>query len=978
MSTDTLTRVLEATGYLVRGNPAHGVLLGENATRSRWGRRFQPDALWQSQSNLTVYFKYADVRPTDQEIQVWHQEVWNEGFAPLLWVISPDIIEIYNGFSRPNSANTADSHRLHSFKNIHEQLVALDDYAGRLAMETGQFLAQTKEVTKETSVDHELLQDLKALESRLVEANLRRSDAQGLIGRSIFTQYLVDRKIVDYQRLFKECGKTSLPDALCDRDSATRLFAWLADVFNGDMFPQTSELGSLKEQHLRLVADFLRATDRHGQTSLFPYQFDIIPVELISSIYEQFAHSSNGVDAENQGVHYTRLSVVSLILDEVLDTASGNESVLDLTCGSGVFLVEALRRLVKLKGGESPARELIRETLYSQIYGIDSSESAVHVAAFSLYLAALELDPDPQPPEALKFERLIGRTLLHGDAFTIEETPEGASLLQLDGALRKFDVIVGNPPWTFKGKKGTAERRIRRHGKLRAPRGVALDFVYRAMDFQHEKTRYGLVLSATQFFAASQTARDTVREILQAIKPVTLVNLSLHRKWLFPTAVMPAIILLARHRQQKPDQMTIVNVPWSPSSEKSHSIEVSPSDVSILSFAAWHDKPERLKASLYGNRRDIILLDNLKAKFGTLNEWLESVGTEWRDGLILGKVENRTRDARDLLGLNLLSAKDLNYFTVPGDLSPFEEPKAQWPRERGTYRAPILLVKEFLKRNPRPLVAIAKRDLLYTDAYFGASLSKDNYKSAQLISALLTSALGSWFFLLMASEFGIMKQRLFTSDVDMLPIPDPAEAIDTESGQKILKLTSKFQQEGFSSEEWSTLDKAVFDLYGLEPCDRIVVEDGLFRASWQWEKGRKESCAPANIEEDIKPYANVFMREIDVWLQATKSRKITAEVFNLPRNAPIRIIRFVLEDGRHKPSVKKVKPEADLSEIIKDIGSRLKVQIGQVLFGSRELRVHGTDEVIIIKPAARRFWMRSLALEDADIVISESIMGGTA
>lgn len=66
--------------------------------------------------------------------------------------------------------------------------------------------------------------------------------------------------------------------------------------------------------------------------------------------------------AKRRGVHYTRLPVVSLILDEVMSTTTGDETVLDLTCGSGVFLVEALRRLVEKKGGAVPERGLIRST----------------------------------------------------------------------------------------------------------------------------------------------------------------------------------------------------------------------------------------------------------------------------------------------------------------------------------------------------------------------------------------------------------------------------------------------------------------------------------------------------------------------------------------------------------------------------------------------------------------------------------------
>ena len=83
-----------------------------------------------------------------------------------------------------------------------------------------------------------------------------------------------------------------------------------------------------------------------------------------------------------------------------MEGLSGDETVLDLACGSAVFLVEALRRLVTLKARRRRLdRELIRSTLHEQLYGVDISEAAIRVAAFSLYLAALEIDPDPQPPK---------------------------------------------------------------------------------------------------------------------------------------------------------------------------------------------------------------------------------------------------------------------------------------------------------------------------------------------------------------------------------------------------------------------------------------------------------------------------------------------------------------------------------------------------------------------------------------------------
>lgn len=991
MTQETFQFVLESTGYLIDGQPAPGVRLGADAQHRR-GRSFQPDASWVGPTATTVYFKYEDSRPDDVTISAWRREIWNEGFAPLLWVISPQRVELFNGFGRPKTDRDAAAHLLKTFETIEQHLVDLDQLAGRLSMETGQFWLQTDKVNRKSSVDEQLLSDLAVLERDLVRGGMDRGVAQGLIGRSIFTQYLVDRQIVGTGRLKQECGAASLPSALRQPDAAGRLFGWLAEVFNGDMFPQSAVAGAIAPEHLSRVADFLEAVDPvSGQTTFFPYQFDVIPVELISSIYEQFAHSKLGTaedgteqgdlvdtakESKNRGVHYTRLPVVSLILDEVLNDATGEESVIDLTCGSGVFLVESLRRLVARQGGAAPTRKTIRSTLYNQIYGVDISEAAVRVAAFSLYLAALELDPDPSPPEALTFERLIGRSLLIGDARSIETTPAGAPLLAPDGTRRTFDVVVGNPPWTFRGKTGTSERRIAQDAnRPRQPRGEGFDFVLRASDFGHSTTRYGMVLSAMPFFAGSKSGAAAARYVVQQLAPVTIVSLAPLTKWLFPTAKMPAVVLLARHRHQDPELVTVVNVPWSPSAEKSYTFEIAPSDVTTLRFDEWCADPERLKAAAFGRGRDMLLLDDVRARFQPLETWLKSIGSNWRDGLILGKAERRTRDASHLNGLPLLQTEDLVPFRVPDLSEKFAHPNAQWPRSRETYQAPILLIKEFFKSSARPVTAVADRDIVYTDAYFGAAVPKSDRDSARLIAGILGSAFSSWFFLMTASELGVWKRRLFTGDVGLLPLPAPADALSSEAGKTILALEEMFRMEGTSEEGLAALDAAVFQLYGLDEFDQIVVQDGLTRAGWQWSGGRSFSAEPATITGDLAEYAATFSASLDLWLQATNLRHVRAEVFDLPLLSPLRVVRFVIGDGRRAPETEVVQARGTLSEVLTRIGNRLDVRLGSALVGERELRVHGQNEVIIIKPSARRFWMKGVALEDSDAVVSESFVG---
>ena len=148
--------------------------------------------------------------------------------------------------------------------------------------------------------------------------------------------------------------------------------------------------------------------------------------------------------------------------------------------------MEALRRLVYLKSeGTVPTRATIRRTLYEQVYGVDISREAVRIAAFSLYLAALELDPDPHHDGDMKFQPLVNYTLRVGNA------------LDIDLGTNKFDLIVGNPPMSFRGRAATRARRMRNPSAPRSPRGESLDFITRAIEFSHDRTRFGVILSAT-------------------------------------------------------------------------------------------------------------------------------------------------------------------------------------------------------------------------------------------------------------------------------------------------------------------------------------------------------------------------------------------------------------------------------------------------------------------------------------------------
>ncbi|MBN2531991.1 MAG: N-6 DNA methylase, partial [Spirochaetales bacterium] len=138
----------------------------------------------------------------------------------------------------------------------------------------------------------------------------------------------------------------------------------------------------------------------------YSYRFDIVPLELISSIYEEFYQSSaeEPLNKTGQdGAYYTPPVLVEFVLSRVLTSEILQQSprVLDPACGSGIFLVEAFRRIIRhawqrkwLKENSGLTFNEIKNILKEQISGMEVNEEASKVAAFSLYLSMLHfLDP---------------------------------------------------------------------------------------------------------------------------------------------------------------------------------------------------------------------------------------------------------------------------------------------------------------------------------------------------------------------------------------------------------------------------------------------------------------------------------------------------------------------------------------------------------------------------------------------------------
>lgn len=462
---------MEATGFYRNGMPTSGVsetssLVKNNQQlekRIKYNaviKQLNATAIYELSGFPCIYFtQLSEANPNPQKLADLHKLAWNQGLAPMLWVITPTKVLLYNCYSQPTPEDESnpDKHLVEFFKTTEAGLRELKDKASRLQFESGEFWKweKAKNIDRKQRVDSVLVKDLTDAEAKLVdERDLKRSVGQTLLIQSIFVAYLEDRGILNTEFFQSNFQVDSFAEVLADKSKTNKLFDWIQTTFNGNLFPLSeAERELIREQHLDVVKSFIGGTQevQTGQLRLWrAYDFRVIPIELISSIYEKFIYAIDTKSAKAQSTHYTPINLVDLVLSEVFKNLDGNAKVLDLACGSGVFLVEALRRLVvkRCLNGETPSRKLIRDTLYQQIYGVDINAKAVQIAAFSLYLTALELDyeleQNPQLSDDLKFQKLINKNLFASDAFDLEAEFNQVKVF----ARKEFGAVVGNPPWT--------------------------------------------------------------------------------------------------------------------------------------------------------------------------------------------------------------------------------------------------------------------------------------------------------------------------------------------------------------------------------------------------------------------------------------------------------------------------------------------------------------------------------------------------
>ena len=928
-----------------------------------------------------VYFRFFQGRPPVPQIYIYdytsqsldeqarddvaqkQRRIWSSCQVPLLYVLTKTDIQIFNTYQKPTFDDEENvkynPYQLIKIAGEVDEHIKLKDFSAR-SFDNGAFW-EKDEYRKDFEADkgayESLITELRYMRRKVVDIGLTKKIAHRLLVTAILIKYLEEREDEEGRTVFPKAGEkrrsidsssyTTYNDDFFARyaEGATefidvlrggkivQLYHDLSLHFNGKVFQLTAkEEKEIKASPLYLssFADFLEGkTQTGGQLTLWRmYSFKDLPVELISNIYEEFIEDKSG------GVVYTPPFLVNFLLDEVLPLTDNdtNVKILDPACGSGIFLVQAYKRLIyrwkSANNWQNPSLDILKGLLRSNIYGADIKEDAVKLAVFSLTVALCDELSPLEIWNDLRFDDLDGYNLQANDLF---------ELVQNKNIANDFDLIVGNPPfsrsdeWTNAAKKIEADRIA--DGEERVPtKQLALLFLNQAMKLTKQGADICLILPSGPFLY-NLSSFAFRKQFLESYNLRYIADFTHLSRFLFGKGKgdHPTLAVFAKNEPPTEKDILHITVRRTRTAKAKVWFELDHYDFHwvrrgiALSGKDFHKII--WKSNFIGGGRAYSLILRLISCGKSLSAYIEERKDltdkvkRWffSEGFTVGGSD-AIHEADYLTGEEYILSSALTESGVNEDKK--EKIKARFfsrPRTRELYEPPLLLIKKSLG-NKSLLTAFRDQPTKFRNRIVGISAPPEDKKQLINISEYFVEYNKTLFFLILGCSSELLIRRssaIQKSDLDILPYPE---------------------------------DKTVLNLSELE---EVIIDDTLeYFLPYRREYANLTKIEKKPTNNQLKEFGDTFLQVLNSIYKDYKSGQWMETSSHI-------VYPFYWGDAPELPQ--------EPTELSKHLESLMHYEqpSGNLRF-VRVARIYQDNVIYLIKPKQLRYWLRSIALRDAD------------
>ena len=904
-----------------------------------------------------------------------HRLSWNLGEAPLLFVVTTDEVLIYNNYEAPQALEAGNLdptagiiETLSLTDGLASQRLALQKYH-RSLLESGEYWRQSMtRFDAQSRVDATLMSNLRIMRRTLINQISKRCDksketitsvVHSLLSRSIFIKYLEERKDSNGETVFPQGfysdfleSAKQYTDVLNSKEATYRLFRTLKEKFNGDTLQVSEvEIEIITQNDLDELRTFILGDSEleSKQLALWPfYSFDIIPIQLISSIYELFFHLSD--EDDEKGTYYTPLHLVNLVMDEVYpwEGEYKDTSFFDPSCGSGVFLVEAYRRLVCRWMSQNSVHTItcdqLNLLLKNSIFGVDINEEAIRVASFSLSLAMCDFLDPRSIWDKLSFPRLLDNNLISSDFFDEDKSFNN----------RRYDIIVGNPPWQS-NITGKTKEYLKKANRVIGDKQIAQAFSIKCSELCKQNGIICLLMpSKGLLFNRSDKSRTYRANLFSDNNVLAIINLSVYRKFLFDHASGPAAAIIYTPKKEEINQPIVYCTPKPIYTiEDIRKFSIDPTDICKIPRDIIDD--DRIwKIAMWGAPRDLELIAKMQSTFAPMVSFIEENHMATAEGFKRG---NRKTQCHDFEGLPLVDAKTFKpYYVSSSELKTvdFDDFECIVKNAREIFAAPHLIIKQSHK-NGTFLSEVLDYDAVFNHSLLGVH---GNINELKYLSVIIGSRVFSYYHILTNRKWLVERDELEAGDIWQTPIPSPSDA-------EIAEACEIFDELAISPAKKENAEQFVRHMYRLKEYESYQIDDVI---DYVYDYFKKKQHSVSFERPNTGAY-KLYYDSISEVLTNTfgSSTRLTGDLYF--GDAPLSVL--VLNIGRQSDKGLNVITSNDrLNEILSSLDSSL-VDNKQMVFVRRNLRIYQQDKIYIVKPSQRKYWTYSAACRDADEIFED-------
>jgi N-6 DNA Methylase len=791
--------------------------------------------------------------------------------------------------------------------------------------------------SEEKSVYYYFIAGLKKFRNFFVEnSKLDKPITDKLLVLSILVKYLEERGDSDSEKFaeqfFQKIFKVNNFSEAIREGKIVDVFKEFnkKDRFNGGVFEWSEEEeAKLRHADLSKLANFLDADKPDDSQYLIwrQYSFEYLPVELISNVYEEF------LGAGSKDVVYTPKFLVDLLINQTmpLDKPRQDFKVIDVSCGSGIFLVSAFKRLTDWwrieNNNQIPEPKVLFKILRNQVFGVDIDKSAARLSIFSLCLALCDKLTPRQIWQPLTFMDLSENNILADDFFIyLAKNKDDESII--------FDLVIGNPPFNPpKGvKNSTYFNKIKKDiltDVAKVPDdNLALLFLDQAMRLVKKDAQLCLILkSAPLLYNLSEGAIAFRKTFFEKYNVNQILDFSNLKKVLFGKVnVETSAIVVTNQEPNFEEDVLHLTVRRTRTVEKKLFFELDYYDFYFINREKAIVDSYIWKSNLLGGGR----LSFMISRLNTLRKLKEVTAKKEKQGFRIGTNSKRV-PAKYISEHKVIRGNDFNFdkysLSVVDKNEVFDSPKTE-----ELFMPPNLLIRKIVDANHSIPNHIVDFYAPFDESIVGIhGHSIDELIKIKVYFDKFGKTYGFLAYCNDSQFFYGSTTSIRKKDIMALPYPKNMEDLELNYAETILRD--------------DVLNYRIEQLY-------------------KGEEAKINTTLKLKEPKQMEDFGEVYCLALNSFGSKDGREFKFSKIWETPS---VFVTEFKLS---HVPLelVKEERKDSNIEAILnfKDENRNFNIQ--------RIIRHYTQDAVYLIKPKQLRYWLKSIALRDADETLNDFIV----